>query len=327
MRTSLTHLRYEGQAQDDELKTSRIGHDYFIRVMEKTLSILSCVPVVNSSSTTAIKAAPRPPLHEKSKNKTTQVADDPQNRFCLLTLENLKSEAECRRDATKNNALGTEISDTKISKTSSPGMSDSAPKESAALFAIFCLLEDLHELETQILEMWEKYHTGRVDLVTVSIATNTAYELAERLNIDFELEYPNIDSWYGILTELDASQETRSQQGMAIADLGRSMDWLFLDAAVDLHAALTMTRLHQYSTQNERDTHPDWCRIPAKDMFEQARLVPPGLIPPSSWKKSYFSRASELSSCTVVVGYMNSLLRGDETLPIQDHFTMRLKEK
>ena len=84
-----------------------------------------------------------------------------------------------------------------------------AATQEAMLFAIFCFLDDLHRLENYVLSLWESYHAGKMDLVTVSIATNTSFELATQLATELELEYPRMNSWVNMINNLYMSQEVR----------------------------------------------------------------------------------------------------------------------
>ena len=47
-----------------------------------------------------------------------------------------------------------------------------------ALFAMTTLMDDLSRLRSEIAELWTKYEAGKMDIAPVSIATNTAIELA-----------------------------------------------------------------------------------------------------------------------------------------------------
>ena len=55
-----------------------------------------------------------------------------------------------------------------------------------ALFAIKLILEDYNRFRTVIRECWQEYHNGTRDLIETSIMTNTAIDLARRLEVDAE---------------------------------------------------------------------------------------------------------------------------------------------
>ena len=53
-----------------------------------------------------------------------------------------------------------------------------------ALFAIELILEDYKSFRTVIRECWQEYHEGTRDLIEISVMTNTAIDLARRLEAD-----------------------------------------------------------------------------------------------------------------------------------------------
>ncbi|KAI4171808.1 MAG: hypothetical protein LQ346_008699 [Caloplaca aetnensis] len=53
-----------------------------------------------------------------------------------------------------------------------------------ALFAMTALMDDLSRLRLEIAELWTKYEAGQMDIAAVSVATNTAIELARSFEDD-----------------------------------------------------------------------------------------------------------------------------------------------
>ncbi|KAL9036100.1 MAG: hypothetical protein Q9180_004491, partial [Flavoplaca navasiana] len=53
-----------------------------------------------------------------------------------------------------------------------------------ALFAITTLMDDLSRLRREIAELWTQYEAGEMDIAAVSVATNTAIELARSFEED-----------------------------------------------------------------------------------------------------------------------------------------------
>ncbi|KAL8643499.1 MAG: hypothetical protein Q9226_008330, partial [Calogaya cf. arnoldii] len=53
-----------------------------------------------------------------------------------------------------------------------------------ALFAMTALMDDLSRLRLEIADLWRKYEAGEMDIAAVSIATNTAIELAQSFEDD-----------------------------------------------------------------------------------------------------------------------------------------------
>lgn len=62
-----------------------------------------------------------------------------------------------------------------------------------ALFAMTTLMDDLSRMRTEVAELWKKYEFGEMDIAAVSIATNTAIELAK----NFEDEISSLVQKHG----------------------------------------------------------------------------------------------------------------------------------
>lgn len=58
---------------------------------------------------------------------------------------------------------------------------DQEPTLEDATFALLALLGDLENIQDEIHELWKKYAAGKIDLAAASVATNTAFELAQSL--------------------------------------------------------------------------------------------------------------------------------------------------
>lgn len=55
-----------------------------------------------------------------------------------------------------------------------------------AFFAFTTLLRDYDYLSQEIHSLWEKYANGELDLATVALATNTAFEFAHSMEMDIK---------------------------------------------------------------------------------------------------------------------------------------------
>ena len=64
-------------------------------------------------------------------------------------------------------------------------------KDEEKLSAIFCLFDDLARLRLFVLSLWKQFKQRNIDLITASLTTNTAFQLAIRAQdeilIDFQL--------------------------------------------------------------------------------------------------------------------------------------------
>lgn len=124
------------------------------------------------------------------------------NRFHLLKMDNPKERN--RKQASPDQSP----------KTSAPASTRTsifepiATKEDPALMAIFCCLNDLHDIENQVSKIWIRYAAGEVDLVTASMVTNAAYELGMQLEADLHYEHPTLGNWEEICLKITPTMET-----------------------------------------------------------------------------------------------------------------------
>ena len=104
-------------------------------------------------------------------------------------------------------------------------------------FALHCFFFDMHELRIFISVLWSIYKTGQIDLATVAVTTNTAYDLMRRAEADFnkEMRIPkdyagnfsdgDVVELYYVDTCLREGLEPRSLKGQSIVDFER---WPFV---------------------------------------------------------------------------------------------------
>ena len=57
-------------------------------------------------------------------------------------------------------------------------------------FAVYCLFDDLHALQENLVQVWADYKSGDIDLSCASLITNTASELVQRAENDFLQTFP-----------------------------------------------------------------------------------------------------------------------------------------
>lgn len=64
-------------------------------------------------------------------------------------------------------------------------------ERSEMLFAAFSLFNDIWKIHVFLQNMWEQYHKGDLDLITVSITSNTAIDVVRRLEQEFFDRFPS----------------------------------------------------------------------------------------------------------------------------------------
>ena len=133
----------------------------------------------------------------KSDSKTKGYSiEDLENKFAALDVE---EPIERSDDAQLTN-----------SKTPEPFYELELPKnkenaEAEKLFALFCLFDDFQSLRTFVMELWTGYGAGRVDLITASVSTNAAFQLALRTQEEMQAAYPECGDYQSKASKIRSS--------------------------------------------------------------------------------------------------------------------------
>ncbi|KAH8589620.1 hypothetical protein B0O99DRAFT_636567 [Bisporella sp. PMI_857] len=147
-------------------------HAHFISVLENICEALEWQKATEASSKN------KPPVdHDKDVDTQAWL-----NRFAALTVEELQDVPESIADAS-------EIM--KVEVVEDDDVADEAADAylSHHFFMIFCLLYDLQNWRTFISQTWTEYRDLKIDLMTASIITDNAVQLAQTLIKEV------VDSW------------------------------------------------------------------------------------------------------------------------------------
>ena len=87
-------------------------------------------------------------------------------------------------------------------------------EEGDTAFAIWCLLEDYHELSTFVHNIWLEYCKGDVSLQVAGLITDTAFGIMRRANEDFVAAHPSLQDYWHIYDFLGLSLVARSEHIM-----------------------------------------------------------------------------------------------------------------
>ena len=187
---------YEKQATDST-RTADLKHAHFVSTLEEVINILR--PPSSAASDNAENASTPINNGNTSKHSTDRISNGTEmlsNQFDHLELE----EPIEIDDALP--ALSTEMPTTGATagqtdeKASHRVEYQSADEEDdeEKYFAMYCLFTDLHGLRNFIGRTWDDYSDGRIDLMTASILTNTAFDLVRRMEIKFFAALPEFES-------------------------------------------------------------------------------------------------------------------------------------
>ena len=168
---------FAGKTTDDEgVRESNRKHGYFIGILEETLSTLRprCPP--ETIDDTLMKAADEAEAGDADPLKLS-------NMFSALTLEKTRKEDQ-----------NLEIPLQPLPATAKGKPGQEKPRQyqvtcsksaEETFFATYCFFDDLNKLRRLLRELWLKYDQGELNVITVSVITNTAFEFIQREEQDF----------------------------------------------------------------------------------------------------------------------------------------------
>ncbi|KAL8980519.1 MAG: hypothetical protein Q9205_004414, partial [Flavoplaca limonia] len=144
-------------------------HAFFVNILEKVRKTLEPLLTVDAFKVSNLKdAVTNIGTHKHTKGLS--------NLFEVLAVYEPSAEFEAAPDV---------VHPPPIAPQYSVEVEDDSTFE--ALFAITTLMDDLSRLRREIAELWTKYEAGEMDIAAVSVATNTAIELARSFEEDISL--------------------------------------------------------------------------------------------------------------------------------------------
>ncbi|KAL8865931.1 MAG: hypothetical protein Q9174_006602, partial [Haloplaca sp. 1 TL-2023] len=118
------------------------------------------------------------------------------------------------------------------------------------LMEMSSVLDTLQELREHVQAVWTQYQKRETSLVVATITTNTAIDLARMKEDGFAAQFPDIEAWERLTTELFPSEAelwTRNLGAITPGDLGK-MDRLFQLPTKALAAIRDHHETHGYPT-------------------------------------------------------------------------------
>lgn len=181
---------FQTQAVDQPaLQENNKRHAYFVQVLEEALNTLT--PYVTASlKETAVPV-------QSTSSKTAEVGGK--------TLNNLFENLEMY-DPEDQDLLGAAVIDVQdvgtaqdAQQTQEKELYELEGSEAETQFAIFCVLQDVHCIQDFVIETWQHYKSGEIDLVTASITTNTAINFVHDAEEQLMVSYPQLTDYLKIL--------------------------------------------------------------------------------------------------------------------------------
>ena len=143
------------------------SHAYFTSTLKDVLSILGASDASRASQTKASYE----PSDAKAKEASTEAFVNQFSALELKTTEDVPDSGSMKVNTSKAVEIGRSYE-----------MEDDYDenKETAQLISLLCLLEDLQNIRDFLDQIWLEYKVGNIDLMSASVTTNTAFDLARQ---------------------------------------------------------------------------------------------------------------------------------------------------
>ena len=187
---------YEKQATDST-RTADLKHAHFVSTLEEVINILR--PPSSGASDNAEYASTPIDKGNAKKASTDGISNGTEmlsNQFDHLELEEpieIDDALSALNTAMPTTGAAASKTDEKVSHRVEY-QSDNNEDDEEKYFAMYCLFTDLHGLRNFIGRTWDDYSDGRIDLITASILTNTAFDLVRRMETKFFAALPEFES-------------------------------------------------------------------------------------------------------------------------------------
>jgi len=189
MRRSISRyysMQSYGNPDDRDLRADNHKHIHFISRLEDVLKILE-------SQTLPPDTTPQADVHSSTAGTAPKgdSTDDLSNRFSALEVE---EPIDFDTDDTASTASVPSSSLPPRREQRHNVVFDASEEEAAEEldFAVFCLFEDLRRIRMFIEQVWKDYKAGKLDLMTASVVTNTAFGFAQNIDADFCQSHPMV---------------------------------------------------------------------------------------------------------------------------------------
>lgn len=139
-------------------KKSDEGHSHFLDVLQRVLDVLKPHSTLSNEQNMENLF---PHLHIEEPSEKFQMGLDPEQPL-QTQVTTVKYQMETPQDKTE------------------------------IFFAGFTLFKDVGRIYSFVAELWKQYHQGTLDLITVSVSSNTAIDLVQRIEEDFFEQFPSI---------------------------------------------------------------------------------------------------------------------------------------
>jgi len=166
--------------RDKEEHEVNAKHRHFIDVLQIVLNNLESKPQVSDKKDAKPADGPG-----------TDVEDGFSNMFDILSID----------DDALNESIETSLNPSALHTSFAQRTTPRSERyqfqytDEEVYFALYCFFEDLDKLRDYLDGLWAEYKDGEIDLITASITTNTAFELVQSAEKDFNATFPLLNSY------------------------------------------------------------------------------------------------------------------------------------
>ncbi|KAH8771449.1 hypothetical protein BGZ57DRAFT_954322 [Hyaloscypha finlandica] len=187
-RCTLWFQKSTSESNKEEYKASNSSHQHFIRVLERALEILE--PCFEKYKPAASKAKkPGSADNHQVPGPSSSIS----NRFELLEVEDTGDE---NLDINASEAAVSTMPTTKLPQNKSKAVTIyelERSMEEDLQFRVYCFFEDLHRVREFLIQTWQRYADGKIDLVTASLVTNVTLALVRESEERMKHLSPKLD--------------------------------------------------------------------------------------------------------------------------------------
>ncbi|KAJ9504002.1 hypothetical protein H2202_000058 [Exophiala xenobiotica] len=260
-------------------------HAHFIEVMEDICKSLEC----DDEDTSA--AAKKDDKGVDLPNNAGENADDQAwlNRFAALTVEDIEDTTETISERSEM------VKVVAVEDEEAADPDDDEAYLSHAFFRVFCLFHDLQKWRNFLSETWTEYGDRKVDLMTASVVTDNALQLARELIQEVVADLPPEFPQHGTeLQELVYASSCLHRDGLVCPDtqlgLTFSLDmadvaeWCYLGVGSLLHSFVPVIKsdtipLYKPGYFGVYNSKADRSQMSIPEKFSEDKLILLELLP------------------------------------------------
>ena len=250
---------FQNKAVTDQGLSANSKHWHFIGILESVLQILH----PNWASDTA-NSAHQSKIATPSTNapaKSECELDNLVNLYDVLYIDDLDE------DSTAAPTLATPVknaaSPKKRCSETRKIVYEAETTMEEVYFAMFCFFNDLNRLREFLRNLWQQYDAGTLNLMTVSVTTNTAINIVRRAEQDLVTTFPILESYDKITRTISGLMyEIRGEDPSAPDDPDNVLtndailnlaDWVYLSPHSIIKTFCKATKSYNMSIDNRAD--------------------------------------------------------------------------